>query len=237
MKNKILIFTVFFFSTIYSQNSTYNNVYGLKLLSFDYKYNENFIGLSLPLISGSGVSERFTGIDIGFFLSGCSKILYYPKFRIDNFDAPRVYKFNGLAISGLINSMWEMNGVSITPGLTSADNLNGISFSGLSVIENFNGFSTSWLIFVCEKAKGFSFSGLVSGGDEFTGVSLSLLVSGAKYFKGLSIGSLSLVEEEMIGLQIGIVNYAENLKGIQIGILNIAKNAFIPYTIGLNWNF
>ena len=115
--------------------------------------------------------------------------------------------------------------------------MRSLSGSDKLIPENFNGFSTSWLIFVSEKAKGFSFSGLVSGGDEFTGVSLSLLVSGAKYFKGLSIGSLSLVEEEMIGVQIGIVNYAENLKGIQIGILNIAKNAFIPYTIGLNWNF
>ena len=78
---------------------------------------------------------------------------------------------------------------------------------------------------------------MVSGGINFKGVSTSLGISGAKYFKGVSLGSISLIDEEMIGLQIGIVNYTKRLKGFQIGLVNIAKDAMLPYTIGINWNF
>ena len=75
-----------------------SNQYGLKIFSFKYQPRVHFIGLSLPLISGSAVSEKFSGLDIGLFLSGCSKFAYYPSAHLDKFGI-QVYNFKGISIS------------------------------------------------------------------------------------------------------------------------------------------
>ncbi len=240
MKNKIF-FTIIFclvlnINSFAQSQLSISNKYGVKFLSFEYQPRVHFIGLSLPLISGSAVSEEFTGLDFGLFLSGCSRFKYYPNAHLNKFSI-RVNKFRGVAISGAITSSKYFNGLSINIGLTSIDYFTGFSFGGLSVINEINGVSINWLGAISKKAYGFSYGSIISGGVDFKGVSMSLIISGAKHFTGFSIGTVNIIDEELVGVQIGIVNYSKNLHGIQIGLLNIAENALIPYTLGINVNF
>ncbi len=233
----IILFLFFLNINLVAQDQTQRSKeYGVKLLSFKYQPKTHFVGLSLPLISGKAVSEKFTGIDFGLFFSGCSKFAYYPNKHLNKFGI-QVYNFKGIAISGAITSTHYFDGLSVNVGLTSIEYFSGFSISGLSNFNELIGVSLNWLGVMSSKSSGFTFGGIVSGSVKFKGVSASLILSGAKYFQGLSIGTVNLIDEEIFGVQIGIINYSKKLFGVQIGLLNIAENALIPYTVGINLNF
>jgi hypothetical protein len=67
---------------------------------------------------------------------------------------------------------------------------------------------------------------------------------------GLQWGAVNFVEADLMGvqlglfdyaaefsgLQFGLVNFTENLSGVQIGLINIAKNGFLPVFPIVNFN-
>jgi hypothetical protein len=240
MKNKIFYLILYLFLVTFNlfaqPQVPISNHYGVKFLSFKYQPKVHFVGLSLPLISGNAVSEKFSGIDFGLFLSGCSKFKFYQRAHLDKYSI-RVYNFKGIAVSGALTSTHYFHGLSVNAGLTSIEYFSGFSIGGISSFNELNGVSLNWLGVMSSKSYGFTFGGVISGSIKFEGVSASFILSGAKHFKGLSIGTINLVDEEIFGVQIGIINYCKKLYGIQIGLLNIAENAIIPYTLGINLNF
>ena len=90
------------------------------------------------------------------------------------------------------------------------------------------------------ESKGFSFSFLVNSADDYTGVAWAPLNFSRKNFVGWQGGLLNYSEgtfsglqsgwinlsycKKFSGLQLGLVNYAENLRGVQLGLVNVAVN-------------
>ena len=78
---------------------------GIQILKFGKIKNTHFYGIALPIISGSGRYEKFTGIDIGYFFA--------PFIGFSANDA--VSQFNGLAYGGWASVAVNFTGVQISP--------------------------------------------------------------------------------------------------------------------------
>lgn len=69
-------------------------------------------------------------------------------------------------------------------------------------------------------------------------IRINLIYGETNRIYGLNLGLANLVQNELIGAQLGILNGAEEGTGIQIGAINNSKSSFLLLKIGiLNLNF
>lgn len=84
---------------------------------------------------------------------------------------------------------------------------------------------------LCNVAEG-NFSGL-----QLAGI---LNVLGSKkgfYGQGLQVAAINVMSVQGKAVQIGVINYAKNLRGIQIGAINVNKKSSVPFLPVINARF
>lgn len=98
--------------------------------------------------------------------------------------------------------------------------------------------------------RGASLAWLVSMGNHITGAQ-SALFDKAEDVVGAQIGGVNMTQsiigaqigfynqaDFMHGLQLGFVNYAREIdRGLQVGILNVAENGYLPVMVFVNGRF
>jgi hypothetical protein len=79
-------------------------------------------------------------------------------------------------------------------------------------------------------------TGVFSQSKEFAGISWTVFGNYIEHYAtGIQAGLVNVVRGEMSGLQIGLVNFADNLNGVQIGVLNFnAAQVTLP-VINIGW--
>ncbi|MCB9196516.1 MAG: hypothetical protein H6598_09855 [Flavobacteriales bacterium] len=133
---------------------------------------------------------------------------------------------NNLSINVLYGLNGGLNGAEFGSILNyNKGNVNGVQFSGVT---NFN--------------NGRNMGVLMAGVSNIcTDSTTGLIASGVSninfhYLKGMQLATTNFMNGELIGCQLGILNYAQKLKGAQIGIINIASDGESVVPIGL-FNF
>lgn len=173
----------------------------------------NMFGLNIGGL-GVGAGEDLIGINIGGL--GCGAGRDMKGFNFGALGAGAGGDVYGLNIGGL--------------GIGAGENMIGINLGGLGVGAG-------------EKLAGINIGGLGCGAPEVTGLSVGGLGVGGKYLRGvhlslgtimtdksggvmtgLAVSSFNYIRGDQVGLSIGIVNYAWNVKGVQIGLVNIVRN-------------
>ncbi|MFO7979829.1 MAG: hypothetical protein R6V00_03220 [Candidatus Aminicenantes bacterium] len=173
------------------------NMFGLNMGGLGVGAGEDLIGINIGGL-GCGAGRDMKGINFGALGAGAGRDVY------------------GLNIGGL--------------GIGAGENMFGINIGGLGVGAG-------------EKLAGINIGGLGCGAPEVMGISVGGLGVGGKYLKGihlslgtivtdksggvmtgLAVSSFNYIRGDQVGLSIGIVNYAWNVKGLQIGLINIVRN-------------
>ncbi len=100
---------------------------------------------------------------------------------------------------------------------------------------NLKGVSHAWLVSMANDVKGLQLAAFVKG-NEVTGVQMGL-VNLTNSINGLQFGFFNQTDY-LHGVQFGFVNYARDLdQGLQLGLLNIAENGFVPVMVFVNGRF
>ena len=97
------------------------------------------------------------------------------------------------------------------------------------------GLSTAWLVSMANQVKGAQVAAFVKASD-VTGAQIGA-VNMSTTINGLQLGFFNHADY-MHGLQLGFVNYAREIdQGLQLGLLNIAENGFVPVMVFVNGRF
>ena len=99
-----------------------------------------------------------------------------------------------------------------------------------------NGFQISSMFnYTQTEIKGFQLSGV---SNINSGKSKGFLLSGGFNYsgqnsKGFQLAPINIAKNDIIGLQLGVLNYAGKIEGIQLGIVNILNNGKGAFPIGI----
>jgi hypothetical protein len=190
---------------------------------------EDVIGINIGGI-GAGAGKDLIGINIGGLGVGAGQNLY--GFNFGALGAGAGQNVYGLNIGGLGCGAGEnMYGVNIGGiGVGAGEKLAGINIGGLGVGagEKLIGINIGGLGCGSQEVVGITFGGLGVGGKYLKGIHLSLGTimtdKSGGVMTGLAVSSFNFIRGDQVGLSIGIVNYAWNVKGVQIGLINIVRN-------------
>ena len=112
---------------------------------------------------------------------------------------------DGIAISGVVN--------------TCKEGLRGIAISGIA------NYSKEFL-------KGINIAGIANGSDDgnLEGLCIAVMVNLSNIFKGFSVALMNYTRESKGGVQIGLINIAEDAyrPTLQIGLINRCDNHVCP---------
>lgn len=112
----------------------------------------------------------------------------------------------GIQSAGLFNTAKSVNGIQDAGLFSTTENLNGVQASGLFNIAT-------------KKANGVQAAGLFNVADEVNGVQAAGLFNCAR---------------KVSGLQLGVVNIAEESDGVALGLLNFIKDGM--HHVGFSWD-
>jgi len=174
---------------------------GIALAGIGMQATESITGFSFSTFASSS-EGKMTGVQIGglaLISKGTMLGINAAGFGIDGYS-----EVNGLSIGGVgLVSSKGMNGINIGGFATLSDgNITGINIAGFALY-SFNELS------------GLNLAGTISSYNT-TGVSASLY---------------HYSENRMKGISFSLFNYAAELLGIQIGIINIAQNNPFPFKV------
>lgn len=198
---------------LYVNGKLYDKGKELFLIS---SHSSEFVKLNIPGYTGLAFTESFDDenhvkeLRLGedFYSSGFgiglkkneSKVFYGIKLPL--LISPSYHSMNGVEIN-----IW--NAGNSTEKATSGY-FNGLAMAGFSICTS-------------NDLSGIAMSGfLTSSGGKLSGFSAaSFLVTCKDDMNGISLGSINIVGGRAFGAQIGLINYAKDLKGVQLGLLNI----------------
>jgi hypothetical protein len=106
--------------------------------------------------------------------------------------------------------------------------IDGVSASGLATVSDgpVRGFAFSGLATVGSDLQGITISGLAAvGSRSITGLAATIGRTDTRELRGVAIGAYNRVRGEQRGVTIGIYNRSRELHGLQLGVLNHAENA------------
>lgn len=84
--------------------------------------------------------------------------------------------------------------------------------------------------------RGASIATILSQFSTVNGAQITLLANSADEVNGVQIGlALNRAEQDVRGLQVGLVNLAGDLKGLQLGLLNINRAGWVFPLINVSW--
>ena len=198
------------------------------------EYNQEFVKINIPDYSDLEFKEDFTNSGIrnlqlgkdyfsrggGISLaSNCNKKFYGIKLPL--IYSPKYYAMNGIELN-----IWSAGNNNGKPG---SGYFSGIAVAGFSTSSSsdYNGIAISGLL----TTSGGDLNGLAFGG---------LITMTGKNLNGLSIGSINITQQKTTGLQIGLINFAHDLRGVQIGLINYVddgKGGALPCLPLINMKF
>ncbi len=85
---------------------------------------------------------------------------------------------------------------------------------------------------VCD---GFELGLLGAAGSQVNGLQIGVLATDSDLVNGVTVAPVNVCDS-VNGLQIGIVNVAKD-RTFQIGLVNVVSEGWLPFFIGLNFNF
>jgi hypothetical protein len=119
--------------------------------------------------------------------------------------------------------------------VVSTDRISGITIGGLAVVA-----PDGPIRWVCgslgavvseDLVEGIAVAGYGVRSPNIRGVAISALTTRSKDFRGLGIAGYNDIRGTQTGITIGLINRAKILKGVQIGLLNYAENNPAPFRI------
>jgi hypothetical protein len=197
------------------------NIGGLAVVSDGDLTGINFGGLAV-VSNGQASGFNFGGLAVV-----CDKDLY--GFNIGGLAAVSNGMLRGINLGGLaVVSNSSMTGINFG-GLAVVANgdLAGINIGGAAVVGagNITGLSAAIGAIVSRGIiKGINAAGYKTEAEEFKGFNIACGWSEITDLKGISISGYNRITGTQTGLVIGLFNSADVLNGVQIGILNIAEN-------------
>lgn len=82
---------------------------------------------------------------------------------------------------------------------------------------------------------GFELGLLGAAGRQVNGLQIGILATDSELVNGVTVAPVNVCDR-VNGLQIGVVNVAKD-RTFQIGLINIVSEGWLPFFIGLNFNF
>ncbi|MBD3224589.1 MAG: hypothetical protein GF313_07660 [Caldithrix sp.] len=187
-------------------------IQGIALGGLGAGAGSNFKGISLGGL-GSGTGGDFTGIAIGGLGAGAGG--NYTGIGIGGLGLGAGGHFKGIGFGGL--------GVGAGGDFTGA----GFGMVGVGCGGTLRGLAVGGFGTGAPVIKGMTLSGVASGAEKFIGVNGSigvLRIPDGGQFKGLSVSTFNWIKGNQTGITIGLLNIAKELNGLQVGILNYADN-------------
>ena len=207
-----------------------SDVYGLRVGVYEND-NRNVYGLDVSVFNTE--ARRVSGVQLGFY----SNVHYFEGIQIVYGNEIPVSSLKGIQVSG-ISFIEELYGVQVSLGGVVWQPI-GIQISGLMTMGvggaglQVAGIGNSTCLY--DRGGfyvGIQVAGIVNSGCNVRGLQIALfnIVSTEKTednfkatFKGVQVGVLNRADN-VTGLQIGVFNYAKTMKGIQIGLINIIRS-------------
>jgi hypothetical protein len=192
-------------------------------------------GISIGLI-GAAATKEMTGIGIGGIWLGGGEFRGLMVGGI-GLGGERI---EGIAFGGVGLGAEVLRGVGAGLIGVGGEDLKGIFVGGIGVGgEKFTGMGLGLVGVGGETLKGFFAGGVGVGGEEVTGGLVALFGTGGERLKGAAVSlaynqyveakwfsaaGYNRIKYEMIGVQIGVLNWTRRLKGVQIGLINYVGN-------------
>lgn len=182
--------------------------------------------LTLLLLSGKTIAETDEG---GVPVRGWSPFQFsiYSPLQLIGKDKD----IAGLRLTLLHGKNVDVSGIDLGLGVNSSDHLTGIQISGVANYSySTEGIQIGGLGNEVDYLSGIQIAGISNlVRNDAVGIQIALaasMVNGT--MKGVQISGLnnwlSPTSSSVIGMQIGLFNYAGNVKGVQIGIINACEN-------------
>ena len=134
------------------------------------------------------------------------------------------------------NNKHDVTGLDFGIG-SKTDSVTGLQLDLIWAETNYQlkGVSSAWLVNMANQVKGFQTAAFVKATD-VVGVQLGA-VNMTQSINGAQIAFYNQAEQ-LHGLQLGFINYAREInQGLQIGLLNIAENGYLPVMVFVNGRF
>ena len=134
------------------------------------------------------------------------------------------------------NNKHEVTGLDFGIG-SKTDSVTGLQLDLIWSETNYQlkGVSSAWLVNMANQVKGFQTAAFVRATD-VVGVQLGA-VNMTQSVNGVQVAFYNQAEQ-LHGLQLGFINYAREInQGLQIGLLNIAENGYLPVMVFVNGRF
>jgi len=201
-------------------------------------------GLRLNLLLGSNADVY--GIDLGLGVNGSKSLSGIQIAGLANVDYINSSFYNpkggpviGMQIAGLYNASSSVSGIQIAGLANGATSVTGIQVAGfLNLVENeMNGIQIGGINnSINRRAVTGAQIGVLNFSGSMTGIQIGGLNGAEENMLGVQIGLINEVKD-MRGIQIGIYNTCKTLKGVQIGLINHIENGLIKYLPIVNAQF
>lgn len=135
----------------------------------------------------------------------------------------------GVQAAGIFNRAHDVRGVQSSWIFNSAHDVSGMQLAGIfNSARDFSGLQGAGIFSAAHDFTGIQASGIYNSAFSMNGIQTSGILNYARNTKGLQVTGIGNVAADFEGLQVsGVFNYARTLKhgGLQIGVLNVANQA------------
>jgi len=133
-----------------------------------------------------------------------------------------------------------VNGAQLLAMVNAIDSVNGLQCGGVNFARSYvNGVQIGGYGNITEN----ELNGVQIGGfnnitdNELNGLQVSLVLNLAGHGSGVQLGGWNDSKTSFCGMQLGLINTADDLSGVQIGLINLNKSAWLSLTPFINFNF
>jgi len=149
-------------------------------------------------------------------------------------------RIRGVAVAGLGMGTSDFSGIGIAGLGMGAHDVEGVFVAGLGIgAHDVSGATAAGLGIGAHDVTGITIAGLGVGARDVRGITVTGIGIGAEYVQGIAVTGIRFLTDDLSGisvgawnhsrnfaqgLQIGLLNMADDLQGVQIGLLNYAGN-------------
>ncbi len=161
--------------------------------------------------------------------------------NVEGIQAAYVYnvteeKVKGVQAAGIFNLSKKLEGLQSAGIFNVNEGFRGAQFAGIfNAASEFEGIQAAGIFNAGGKFKGLQASGILNASKGFSGAQLAGIINGTLDFKGLQAAGIVNVAESFTGLQAAaITNVSKKVEkgGVQLGLINIADECY-GWQIGL----
>lgn len=192
------------------------------------------------LAFGVNETERLRGLQYSHFFNRAGYVEGVQCTQIFN----QADYLKGVQASGIFNTAKNVTGLQAAGIFNTAHDFEGLQAAGIfNVSHDYHGMQAAGIYNVSKNMRGFQAAGILNKADDFNGLQLAGIVNRADDLRGCQISAILNVAHDSRegGVQIGLINVANEIKGLQLGLLNISKDGVVEcgtsYTSNDNFRF